>query len=219
MLYIVATPIGNLEDIADRAKRVLEEVDLIACEDTRVTGRLLRSLHIQTPTTSYHSHSSDAKEQGLIDRLQSGEEIALVSDAGTPTISDPGSRFVRRAIEARIEVTPIPGASAAVAALSISGFRTRPHTFFGFPPTKKGVNAFFDEVNKTPHTVVFYESKHRILKTLGRISPDREIMVGRELTKLHETIYRGTPQEVLEALQSTSSKGEFVVVLAPKIKS
>lgn len=215
-LYVVATPIGNLEDISGRARDILSRVDLILCEDTRVTAKLLNAIESTVPRESFHQHSTDAKRAKIVERLTNSEAMALVSDAGTPGISDPGGKLVADAIAAGIDVIPIPGPSAAVALLSVSGFPTDTFTFLGFPPQKKGRGKFFDNIATIEHVVVFYESKHRIGKTLAELPENRHLVVGRELTKLHETIYRGTAQEVLEQLATSSSKGEFTIVVGPK---
>ncbi len=213
-LYVVATPIGNLSDVSERVLNTLAEVDLIAAEDTRVTRKLLSAFDIQTPTTSLHQHTSCTKERTLIGEILDGTSVAVVSDAGTPGISDPGSHFVSMAMEQGIEVVPIPGPSALVTALSACGFPTNRFTFVGFPPSKKGRTKFFDEVASIKHTVVLYESKHRLTKTLEALPANRQAMIARELTKKHETIYRGTIKE-LRAELSEGKKGEFVIVLAP----
>lgn len=215
-LYIVGTPIGNLGDISKRALETLTSVDLIACEDTRVTRKILSSFEIDTPTTSYHQHSDDKKMNEIIDKIKSGMSVALVTDAGTPGISDPGGKLVEAAVKADIQIIPIPGPSAIITALSISGFPTDRFTFMGFPPHKKGRASYFGQIDLIEQTVALYESKHRILKTLEQLPQDRRIMVGRELTKLHESIYRGTASEIIEQINQTSTKGEFVIVLAPR---
>jgi len=214
MLYVVATPIGNLSDTSSRVINTLKTVDVVAAEDTRVTKKLLDAFDIHTPTTSLHQHTSSTKEQTLVQDLQNGATMAVVTDAGTPGISDPGSRFVAMALEQGIDVVPIPGPSALTTALSICGFPTNRFTFVGFPPSKKGRKKFFDEVAHIPHTVVLYESKHRLAKTLEALPPTRRAMVGRELTKMHETIYRGTIEEIRKTLEE-KQKGEMVIVLAP----
>ncbi|MFH1712388.1 MAG: 16S rRNA (cytidine(1402)-2'-O)-methyltransferase, partial [Patescibacteria group bacterium] len=190
-LYVVATPIGNLQDLSERAKEILMGVDLLLCEDTRVTGKLLSVLGSSVSRDSFHQHSTPAKRQAIIDKINSGLSVALVSDAGTPNISDPGGALVADAIKAGIEVIPIPGPSAAITLLSVCGFPADTYTFMGFPPHKKGRQSFFDKIGEVDHTVVIYESKHRIIKTLEQLPDDRLLAVGRELTKLHETIYRG----------------------------
>ncbi len=222
ILYIVATPIGNLRDITFRAVEVLGEVDLILCEDTRQTKKLLDNYKIKTPTLSYHQHSKLGKMEEILKRLQKGENLALVSDAGTPGISDPGNKLIEFLLreEKDLKIIPIPGASAAVAALSVSGFPTDKFLFLGFVPHKKGRQTLFKNISETKETVVFYESTHRILKILEQLGKflgeDRQVMVGRELTKMFETIYRGTLDEVLEQLKNDTTKGEFVIVVSPK---
>lgn len=213
-LYIVGTPIGNLEDITERARRILQEVDVVLCEDTRVTAKLLAKLDIDVKTETIHQHSSDKDIQQVIDRINEGRSMAFVSDAGTPNVSDPGGKLVARAIEAGIDVEPIPGVSAVTTALSICGFPADTYTFMGFPPHKKGRKTFSGTIEAIEHTVVLFESKHRIEKALQALPQNRQMMVGRELTKMHETIYRGTVPEILE--QMGTKKGEFVIVLAPK---
>lgn len=215
-LYVVATPIGNLEDLSQRARDILSRVDLVLCEDTRVTARLLNHIESGAARESFHQHTTDTKRAKLVERIANLNEVAIVSDAGTPGISDPGGKLVQDAVSAGINVIPVPGANAAVALLSVSGFPTDTFTFFGFPPHKKGRAKFFANIETIPHTVVLYESKHRIEKTLDQLPKTRQIVVGRELTKVHETIYRGTADEVLRSLESTSSKGEFTIVVGPK---
>jgi 16S rRNA (cytidine1402-2'-O)-methyltransferase len=221
-LYIVATPIGNLDDVSERARATLASVDVVLCEDTRVTKRLLDRLEVNTRTMSYHQHSGQMKEKHVIDMLSEGQNLALVTDAGTPAISDPGGKLVEAVVAqlgSEVVITPIPGPSAVVTALSVSGFPADRFEFRGFPPHKKGRKTYFDEVCGVQGTIVFYESTHRIMKALAEIAervPDRKMVVCRELTKLHETIYRGTAAEVTEQLESTSIKGEFVVVLGPQ---
>jgi 16S rRNA (cytidine1402-2'-O)-methyltransferase len=221
-LYIVATPIGNLDDVSERARATLALVDAVLCEDTRITKRLLDRLEIETKSISYHQHSGQLKEKLVIDMLSDGMSLALVTDAGTPAISDPGGKLVEAVVAQLgdgVKIVPIPGPSAVVAALSVSGFPADRFAFNGFPPHKKGRKKYFDEVCAMNGTVVFYESTHRILKAMAELVeriPNRQMVVGRELTKMHETIYRGTPSEVTEQLESTSIKGEFVVVLGPQ---
>lgn len=221
-LYVVATPIGNLQDLSERAKATLASVHAILCEDTRVTSKLLSVFGIEKTLIAYHQHSDEARTRQIIERLRSGESLALVTDAGTPGISDPGGRLIHDIIAAlgnEAVMVPIPGPNAAVAALSIAGFPADEFVFLGFPPHKKGRNKFFDQVAAIDSTVVFYESTHRILKTLeqlGAVIGERQLVVGRELTKLHETIYRGTVSEVTAGLNSSSIKGEFVIVVAPR---
>lgn len=222
MLYIVATPIGNLKDISERALETLCLVDVILCEDTRVTKKLLSVYGIQKETWSFHQYSSGGEMQRILGALKEGKSMALVTDAGTPAISDPGSFLVQLVVEqlgSTVPIIPIPGSSAAIAALSISGFPTDEFLFLGFPPHKKGRQTFFERVAATESTAVFYESCHRIEKCLDSLQksiPTRPIVLCRELTKLYETIYRGTPVEVTAELQTGSMKGEFVIVVGPK---
>ncbi|MCK5413351.1 MAG: 16S rRNA (cytidine(1402)-2'-O)-methyltransferase [Candidatus Pacebacteria bacterium] len=216
-IYIVATPIGNLEDITLRALRVLKEVDLILCEDTRHTKRLLDKYEIKAETMSYHQHSKIAKIDKIIGIIESGKNLALVSDAGTPGISDPGNMLIKYLIENKINVNiiPIPGPSAVVSALSISGFPTDNFVFLGFVPHKKGRQTFFKNIAQEKRTVAFYESPHRILKALDSMQeffPEKEIVVCRELTKIYESVYRGKAEEIKKILTDDQVKGEFVVV-------
>lgn len=218
MLYIVATPIGNLEDLTARALRVLREVDMVLAEDTRVTHKLLAHYEIKKPITSYHQHSKLDKIEYVVELLAAGKNLAIVTDAGTPGISDPGARLVEIVLERLpdCKIVPIPGASAIVAALSVSGFSFNRFTFLGFPPHKKGRETFFKELFARDEVLVLYESTHRIekfLTSLAAIMPMRKMMVARELTKQFETIYRGTAESILKALQTTSTKGEFVIVI------
>ena len=223
MLYIIATPIGNLEDITFRAIKTLEKVDLILCEDTRVTKKLLEKYKIKKPLLSYHEHSKLSRIEKIIEELKRNKDIALVTDAGTPGISDPGNRLIEEIIKEtgdRVEISPIPGASAVISALSISGFPTDKFIFLGFPPHKKGRETYFKNLVKEERTVVFYESPHRILKSLDQlekyIEKDKKIVICRELTKMFETIYRGNLKEVRESLKNDKIKGEFVVVISSK---
>ncbi|MDO8499543.1 MAG: 16S rRNA (cytidine(1402)-2'-O)-methyltransferase [bacterium] len=224
ILYIVATPIGNLGDITLRALETLKSVDIILCEDTRVTKNLLEHFQISKPLISYHQHSNAKKVKEIIGLLNEGKNLALVTDAGTPGISDPGNLLIRDVIvhchsrvggNPGVDVVPIPGASAMVSALSISGFPTDKFLFMGFPPHKNKRQKFFKEVAAAEYTVVFYESGHRIKKCLEELKnilePKRQIMVCRELTKKFETIYRGTAAEVAEQMQD--ERGEFVVIV------
>ena len=217
MLYILATPIGNLEDITLRALRILKEVDTIVCEDTRHTAILLNKYEIKKPLLSYHSHSSDSKVQKVIAELKNGKNLALVSDAGTPGISDPGYAVVKLAIEEGIEVVPVPGASAFLTALMASGFPINHFLYLGFLPMKKGRQTLFLSLKEQKETVVFYESPYRIVKTLAEIKAylgeDREIVLARELTKKFEEFKRGTVGEIYAEMQNQKPKGEFVVIL------
>ena len=215
ILYIVGTPIGNLEDITKRALRILSEVDLILCEDTRNTKVLLDHYQIKTPTLSYHQHSRLKKTEDIANFLREGKNIALVSDAGTPGISDPGNQLAESAISGsgdNIKITPIPGPSALTAIASISGFPTDRFLFLGFPPVKKKRNKFFEEVINSKYPVIFYESPYRILKTLKELS-SLEVLVCRELTKKFETIYRGTAAEIIRSLEKEGIRGEFAVIV------
>lgn len=218
-LYIVATPIGNLEDITLRALRILKEVDLILCEDTRKTRILTDKYGINKPLLSYHQHSKLQKVEYIIGLLKSGKDLALVSDAGTPAISDPGGKLVAEVIRRLgngAAVIPAPGPSAVTAAASISGLPTDKFLFLGFPPHKKGRNKFFQKIANADETVIFYESAYRILKSLNELKAiieDRQIVVCRELTKMFETTYRGNISEVIKKLQSDMVKGEFVIVV------
>ena len=221
-LYIVATPIGNLEDISARAVRILGEVDIVLCEDTRVTGKLLQHYGIDAKTMSYHAHSNDSREAEIVDMLREGKTLALVSDAGTPTISDPGVKLVARVRDELPEtaVSPIPGPSALMSALSVSGISSARFTFLGFLPHKKGRQTIFNEIAESKETMVFYESTHRIMKaleSLNEIIPERTVVVARELTKMFEQVKRGEVKEVYNYfLENTDKvKGEFVVIVAP----
>jgi 16S rRNA (cytidine1402-2'-O)-methyltransferase len=217
-LYVVSTPIGNLEDITYRAVRLLKEADWIACEDTRTTRRLLEHYGIATRTISYHEHNETERAAELIGLIESGETGALVSDAGTPLLSDPGYRIVRAAAEAGVRVEPLPGASAVLAALVVSGLPTDQFRFCGFLPVKQGqrrhvLESVFDETA----TVIFYEAPHRIVEALEDIAfvmCDRNIVVARELTKMYEEVLRGTAAEIAQTLEARDAiRGEFVVLI------
>ena len=213
-LFVVATPIGNLEDITVRALRVLREVSVIAAEDTRRTGHLLARHAIATPTTSLHEHNEDRKSASLVARLLQGDDIALVSDAGTPTVSDPGARLIHDAIDAGLRVESIPGPSAVLTAIVASGLPTETFCFLGFPPTRsKDRKAWFSRLAYVAGTVVFFEAPHRIRQTLEellRTVGNCQVAVGRELTKTHEELVRGPIKSILETLGSPI--GEFTVV-------
>lgn len=216
MLYIVATPIGNLEDITLRALRILKEVDYIAAEDTRHVKILLNKYEIQTPALSFHAHSDDRKLQEIIEFLKQGKSVALVSDAGTPGISDPGYRLIKAAKENKIIVVPIPGPAAFLTALSASGLPTHQFLYLGFLPMKKGRQTLLKTLEEEERTIVFYESPHRILKTLSEFAgkfPQRKLVIGRELTKIYEEFLEGTPAELLEHFKKKNPKGEFVVMM------
>jgi 16S rRNA (cytidine1402-2'-O)-methyltransferase len=218
-LFVVATPIGNLEDITLRALRVLREVDAIAAEDTRRTVRLLARHGISVPTISFHEHNRRRRLPELLARLQRGDRLALVTDAGTPGISDPGVDLVQACINARIPVEPVPGVSAPITAAIASGFPLTPLTILGFPPQRAHDRRdWFILISNTPHTVTFFEAPHRIQPTLRELADvlgDRPIMVGRELTKVHQEFLRGTAQEV--ASHPIHPRGEFTVVVGPAI--
>lgn len=214
-LFVVATPIGNLEDVTARALRVLRESAVIAAEDTRRTAHLLARYAITTPSTSLHEHNEDQKAPSLIARLERGDDVALVSDAGTPTISDPGQRFIQKAIQAGIRVESVPGPNAAVAALAVSGFPSDSFCFLGFPPTRSTDRAaWFGRARDSGGTIVFYEAPHRICETLRQFEQavgDCEVVVCRELTKAHEHLVRGPISSVL--FVGFPLKGEFTVVV------
>lgn len=218
-LYLVATPIGNLEDITYRAVRVLREVDLIACEDTRHTRKLLEHYKISRPLTSYHEHNEAARAEELVSKLEGGTNVALVSDAGMPLVSDPGYRVVAAAIRAGVPVVPIPGPVALLAALAASGLATDSFFFVGFLPAKSGQRArALEALRDQTATLVFYEAPHRILETIEDIErifgPRRPVVVARELTKIHEEFLRGTVSEVTAALASRASvKGEITLLI------
>ena len=218
-LYVVATPIGNLEDITYRAVRVLGEVDLIACEDTRQTRKLLDHYAISKPTISYHEHNETQRASELAGRMCAGTSVALVTDAGMPLVSDPGYRLVRAAIEAGIPVEPVPGASAALAALAASGLPTDAFHFAGFLPSKAGQRAkVLGALKEEAATLVFYEAPHRVLEALEAIEDvlgPRPTVVARELTKVHEEFLRGTAAELREQLAARESlKGEFTLLVS-----
>lgn len=215
-LYIVATPIGNLEDITYRAVRILSTVDTIAAEDTRVTGRLLNHYQIQSNLISYHDHNKEERTPGLIDRLKSGRNIAIVSDAGTPGVSDPAFYLVREAIRSGMQVVPVPGPSSALAALVASGLPTDRWVFEGFLPRKKGRHTRLTELREETRTLIIYESKYRIQRTLEDILEywgDRQVVVAREITKHFEEFVRGTPAEVIRYYDEHPAKGEFVLIV------
>ena len=220
-LYIVATPIGNLEDITLRALRILKEAEVILCEDTRETKKLLDKYGIKKELLSYHSHSKLSKVEKIFELLGEGKNLALVSDAGTPGISDPGTVLVSKIKEKfgeNVQVIPIPGATALITALSASGLATHEFTFLGFLPHKKGRETLFKEIAGAKRTMVFYESPHRILKTLEsliKFCPNKKVCLARELTKIYEEFKTGSPAELLEYLKQNPEKqrGEFVVIV------
>jgi 16S rRNA (cytidine1402-2'-O)-methyltransferase len=217
-LYVVATPIGNLEDVTLRALRLLKEVDVIACEDTRHTRQLLQHYSITTPTVSYHEHNELTRGPELIVRVEDGEDIALVSDAGMPVISDPGHRLVKLAVRHNIAVVPVPGPSALVATLAAAGLPVDQFRFVGFLPPKRLARQRFLRGLENERTVAFYEAPHRVVETLQDVLKnmgDRPVVLARELTKLHEEFLRGSTSEVLDRLRNKPVKGEVTVLLGP----
>lgn len=219
VLYIVATPIGNMEDITLRALRTFREVEYVLCEDTRTTGNLLKHHGVKAKTKRYDAHASVAVHEGIVADLVAGKSVALVSDAGTPGVSDPGVMLVQAARTAGIRIDAIPGASSITAAISIAGVSGNQFSFLGFVPSKKGRETFFTDLELYDHPVVFLEATHRIIKTLETLVntyPTATLYLGRELTKLHEEMLVGTPAEILEILtkNSVKQKGEFVLILS-----
>ena len=219
-LYIVPTPIGNLDDMTFRAIKVLKDVDLILAEDTRTSGKLLKHFDIETPMQSHHMHNEHKKMDGLVDKLRSGINIALISDAGTPAISDPGFLLTRACVENNIEVECLPGATAFVPALVNSGLPNDKFIFEGFLPVKKGRQTRLQFLAEETRTMIFYESPHKLIKTLSNLceyfGEDRPVSVSRELTKLYEETIRGTAKEVLEHYTNKPPKGEIVIIVGGK---
>ncbi len=219
MLYIVGTPIGNLSDRTERMIKTLKEVDAVLCEDTRVTGKLCSKFGIKTSLISYHHHSNDEKKAKILKKLKEGEDLALVTDSGTPGVADPAGKLIKMIVDGGmdVEIVPIPGPSAVTAAASISGFYMNKFTFLGFPPKKKKRTDFFKEVLSYDHPVIFYESPHRILKTLQELvalDEHKEAVVCRELTKKYENIYRGKIKDIFNRLsEEPHTKGEFTVII------
>lgn len=216
MLYIVATPIGNLEDITLRAIRILKEVDYIFAEDTRVTKKLLNHLEIEKTIYRYDEHSKQYQIDTVINLLEEGKKIALVTDAGTPCISDPGYEVVDEALKRDIKVIPVPGVSAMTAAASVAGVSMRRFVFEGFLPKKKGRQTLLKSFQDEKRTIMFFESPHRIIKTLKDIEEfigEREIVLVREITKIYEEIIRGTTKELINKYENKAFKGEFVVII------
>lgn len=215
-LYIVATPIGNLSDLTLRAKEVLNSVDLIACEDTRHSGILLKHYKINKPRLSFHSYSGNAKVIKILAHLKGGDDVALISDAGTPGISDPGYVLIDYALDLDFEVIPIPGPSAVITALCASGLPTDKFLYLGFLPVKKGRQTLFKKIANSEYTVVFYESPHRLKKTLKQLKDhlktDAKVVVAKELTKIYEKFYRGNLDEVDKQIPD-KPKGEYVVMV------
>ena len=217
--YVVATPIGNLEDITLRAIRILKEVDIVLCEDTRVTKRLFEKHGISTQMLSYHAQSGDTKVDLILEKIEEGKNIALVTDAGTPGISDPGSLLVSTIREKfpDLKIVSVPGASALTSALSIAGVPTHEFIFLGFMPHKKGRETLFKEIAESERTMVFYESTHRILKTLESLEKiNKKITIVREITKIYEEVLQGSASDVLKTLTEIpeKQKGEFVVIVS-----
>ena len=219
-LFLVPTPIGNLEDMTLRGIRVLKEVDLILAEDTRTSGKLLKHFEIKTPMQSHHMHNEHQTVASVISKLQGGTTIAIISDAGTPAISDPGFLLTRACVQAGIPVDCLPGATAFVPALVNSGFPNDRFIFEGFLPVKKGRQTRFLSLQEETRTMIFYESPHKLIKTLGHFvtyfGADRQVSVSREITKLHEETIRGTLTEVLDHYRAKPPKGEIVIVLMGK---
>lgn len=225
-LFVVATPIGNLEDITLRALRIFKEVDYILCEDTRVTGKLLSHYEIKTPMKRYDAHTSDGVHETILADLVAGKKLALVSDAGTPGVSDPGVFLIAKLREVGgVRIDAIPGPSAVTAAFSIAGLAGNQFSFLGFVPQKKGRQTFFSDLELYEHPVIFFESTHRIMKTLESLAavlPDKaKVSVGRELTKMFEEMIQGTPNEVLAHFlaKPETVRGEFVVIVDSVDKS
>jgi 16S rRNA (cytidine1402-2'-O)-methyltransferase len=219
-LFLVPTPIGNLEDMTFRAIRVLKEVDYILAEDTRNSGKLLKHFEINTPMHSHHMHNEHKTVETIVRRIQGGETFALISDAGTPAISDPGFLLTRACVEAGIEVDCLPGATAFVPALVNSGFPNDKFVFEGFLPVKKGRQTRLKILAEEDRTVIFYESPHKLIKTLTQFTEffgaDRQVSVSREITKMHEETIRGTAKEVLEHYTNNPPRGEIVIVVIAK---
>lgn len=217
--YVIGTPIGNLEDISLRAIRILKEVDVVLCEDTRVTKRLFEKYDITTHMVSYHAQSGETKVELILEKIEEGKNIALVSDAGTPGISDPGSMLISTIREKypELKIVSIPGPSALTSALSIAGVPTNEFIFLGFMPHKKGRETLFKEIAESERTMVFYESTHRIIKTLETlVKIDKKITLVREITKIYEEVLQGSAVDILKILNETpeKQKGEFVVIVS-----
>jgi|TARA_B110000003_G_C16653492_1_gene535321 16S rRNA (cytidine1402-2'-O)-methyltransferase len=219
-LYLVPTPIGNLKDITFRAIEVLQEVDLILAEDTRTSGKLLKHFEITTQMHSHHMHNEHKTTAAIVSRIKSGQSVALISDAGTPAISDPGFLLTRACVEAGVEVDCLPGATAFVPALVNSGLPCDKFVFEGFLPPKKGRQTRLKLLAQETRTIIFYESPHKLLKTLAQIieyfGQDRPVSVSREISKLHEQTIRGTAQEVLSVFEAKAPKGEIVLIVGAK---
>lgn len=219
VFYVIATPIGNLEDMTLRAIRILKEVDIVLCEDTRMAKRIFEKYSINTPMMSYHAQSGEAKVEAIFNEIEKGKNIALITDAGTPGISDPGSLLISKIREKYTDLTiqAVPGPSALTAALSIAGVPTHEFTFLGFLPHKKGRETLFTEIAASERTMVFYESTHRIMKTLESLKKiDKKVTVVREITKIYEEVLQGNAEEIFTIMTVTpeKQKGEFVVIVS-----
>jgi len=221
MLYIVSTPIGNLGDISFRALEILKSVDYIACEDTRKTSILLKKYEVQSNLISYHAHSTFSKTNKILELLKDGKDIALVSDAGTPGVSDPGIQLIREVKKEGLDVSAIPGASAFLCALTMTGLSNKEFTYLGFIPHKKGRKKIMEKMDSIDHVVIFYESSHRICKCLReldeRLTVDRDIYLCKELTKIYENCTLIKRADLASFADSYSPKGEYVVVLSPPL--
>lgn len=216
-LYVVATPIGNLSDMTFRGVDILNSVDMIACEDTRVTRKLLDHYDIDTKVITYHQHTKDDKAQNIIDDIMNGKNVAVVTDAGTPGVSDPGNKLVAIAVKNDITTEPIPGPSAISAIIAIAGIDMQKFFFMAYPPHKKGRQTFFTRVSESDVPVIYYDSVHRVVKNLHllqEIAPQIQIILGRELTKMHEEMVRGSIDDVIEYFENNTDKikGEFVII-------
>ena len=215
-LFVVGTPIGNLADITYRAVDTLNSVDFIFAEDTRVSKKLLNHYKIDKKIYSYHDHSKDSEVEKLTNLLESGNDVALISDAGTPTVSDPGYRLIRECVKKGVDIVPIPGPSAVTAALSVAGLPSDSFTFVGFLPQKKGRIKKIEQLSEINNTIILFESPHRLLKTLNQlfeILGNRQVAIGRELTKLYEEIIRGNLKDVTQEFSKKSVKGEIVIMI------
>ena len=218
VLYVVATPIGNLDDFSPRAKKILKEVDLILCEDTRRSLKLLNYFQIKKPLLSYHQYSKLKKIKEIIERLEHGQKLALLSDAGTPGISDPGNlliREIREKLKEKVKIIPLPGPAAFLTLASVSGFFCDKFLFLGFLPKKKKRKKFLKRIEESKETIFFYESPYRLIKTLEELKDvlknKRKIVVGKELTKVYEKIYFGTPEEIISEIEKDGIKGEYTL--------
>ncbi len=217
-LYILATPIGNLQDITLRALETLKKVDWIACEDTRVTIKLLNHYNIKKPLISFHQHSRLQKIDFIINKLKEGKSVALTTDAGTPGISDPGSQLVSEAVKNEIKTIPIPGPAALTTLISISGIKMQKFIFWGFPPHKKGREKFFKELVKQEYPVIYYESPYRLIRNLeflAKLAPQKKVIIGRELTKIFEEVWRGSAEFLVKFIKEKKAqiKGEITIIV------